>query len=385
MDYYFLLLLPVSITLVWLTVFINSGRHIKLHDRLFMLFLLCCVVTYYIVVRSLTEATGNYVFILLDNLETFLGLSICPLLFLYVRSVTCNANWRNWYYLLFAPALLIGLLGSILSFLVGWDRIAELRIDYFAPFTPNPDSLSERLYDFVNIHLFNITLELMALVMISMSVYYIIKYTKRAEGYFTNLEQASVVSIHRFLFSAIVTSVTLFSITIFIMELIEYKYASLIVLSLLISALLWIMSENAYKVLFVERNLDIIDVLEKEQDDVDYSSCTNQRISELLNEWTKRQDLPYCRMGITLGDVADEIGIGTRSLSEYINKDKGMNFRRWINNLRIETAKQMILDNPELKISYIGAVCGFSDLASFSRVFHSVVGLSPQEYRSNIK
>lgn len=96
MDYYFLLLLPVSITLVWLTVFINSCRHRKLHDRLFMLFLLCCVVTYYIVVRSLTEATGNYVFILLDNLETFLGLSICPLLFLYVRSVTCNANWRNW-------------------------------------------------------------------------------------------------------------------------------------------------------------------------------------------------------------------------------------------------------------------------------------------------
>ena len=86
---------------------------------------------------------------------------------------------------------------------------------------------------------------------------------------------------------------------------------------------------------------------------------------------------------ITLSDVAVHLGFSESYCSKYIKKKTNMNFLEYLNNERIEKAKQMLRlsDAPVTEIAYI---TGFSSIQSFNRVFKSFCEVSPTEYRKRI-
>ena len=86
---------------------------------------------------------------------------------------------------------------------------------------------------------------------------------------------------------------------------------------------------------------------------------------------------------ITLSDVAVHLGFSESYCSKYIKKKTNMNFLEYLNNERIEKAKQMLRlsDAPVTEIAYI---TGFSSIQSFNRVFKSFCEVSSTEYRKRI-
>lgn len=86
---------------------------------------------------------------------------------------------------------------------------------------------------------------------------------------------------------------------------------------------------------------------------------------------------------VTLSDVAEHLGFSESYCSKYIKKKTNMNFLEYLNNERIEKAKQMLRlsDAPVTEIAYI---TGFSSIQSFNRVFKSFCEVSPTEYRKRI-
>jgi AraC-like DNA-binding protein len=61
-------------------------------------------------------------------------------------------------------------------------------------------------------------------------------------------------------------------------------------------------------------------------------------------------------------------------------KVTGINFTDYLARLRIERAKNLLL-NPNLRISEIAYEVGFQSLTHFNRVFKKIVGQPPTEYR----
>ena len=49
--------------------------------------------------------------------------------------------------------------------------------------------------------------------------------------------------------------------------------------------------------------------------------------------------------------------------------------------LRIEEAKRLLLENPEMSINIIAELSGFSDRSNFHRQFTKIVGCSPKQWR----
>ena len=62
-------------------------------------------------------------------------------------------------------------------------------------------------------------------------------------------------------------------------------------------------------------------------------------IDNIVNEWTRRDDKPYLKESITITQVAEEMGLNARLLSNYINNVKGRNFNSWINYLKVQETK----------------------------------------------
>ena len=66
-------------------------------------------------------------------------------------------------------------------------------------------------------------------------------------------------------------------------------------------------------------------------------------IDAIVTEWTRREDKPYLKESITIMQVAEQMGLNTRLLSNYLNSVKGRNFNAWINYLKVEETKLMLL------------------------------------------
>lgn len=86
---------------------------------------------------------------------------------------------------------------------------------------------------------------------------------------------------------------------------------------------------------------------------------------------------------LKLIDVANHVYVSQWHLSKLLNRYQGQSFSEILNNVRIEKAKELLV-NPALRIGDIAEMVGFIDMAHFSRVFKKQVGISANEYRNTL-
>ncbi len=84
---------------------------------------------------------------------------------------------------------------------------------------------------------------------------------------------------------------------------------------------------------------------------------------------------------LSLQSVATHMGWSYSYTSRFFKQVNGGSFTAYVTNLRIEEAKHL-LAQPELPVSEILPMVGFSVFSSFSRSFKKATGFSPSEYRA---
>ncbi|HTI72303.1 MAG TPA: helix-turn-helix domain-containing protein [Candidatus Limnocylindria bacterium] len=87
---------------------------------------------------------------------------------------------------------------------------------------------------------------------------------------------------------------------------------------------------------------------------------------------------------ITLGQVAKAVNISSFYFCKMFRKVTGVNFTDYVSRVRIEKARNLLL-NPQLRVSEIAFEVGFQSLTHFNRVFKKITGESPTQYRSRIR
>lgn len=108
-------------------------------------------------------------------------------------------------------------------------------------------------------------------------------------------------------------------------------------------------------------------------------------ITPRVEQWSQSPAKPYLRESLTLATAAEEIGISTRLLSAYINQLHQKNFNAWINGLRIEEVKRLLLQQPPLTMSEIAVRTGFTDAPAMSKVFKRFEDRNPSTWRDQNK
>ena len=86
---------------------------------------------------------------------------------------------------------------------------------------------------------------------------------------------------------------------------------------------------------------------------------------------------------LSLGQAAAAVHTSSFYLCKMFKKAMGINFTDYVSRLRVEKAKNLLL-NPNLRISEIAYEVGFQSLTHFNRVFKKITGQSPTEYRAHL-
>lgn len=86
---------------------------------------------------------------------------------------------------------------------------------------------------------------------------------------------------------------------------------------------------------------------------------------------------------LKLSDVADMAGTNRTYISQFFNRDNGTSFFDYVNGLRVEYAKSLLLTSSD-SIAMVAERSGFNSTATFHRVFSRLCGCTPAQYRKEL-
>ena len=111
------------------------------------------------------------------------------------------------------------------------------------------------------------------------------------------------------------------------------------------------------------------------------SAIDFRKLEKALEEWVEKKK--FSEYDKSREEVAKELGTTRELLHLYFTTKKGIDFKTWRTELRINEAKRLLLENKELSTNVIGEIAGFSDRSNFYRQFVKLVGCSPRQWRDS--
>ncbi len=106
-----------------------------------------------------------------------------------------------------------------------------------------------------------------------------------------------------------------------------------------------------------------------------------RKLERALEVWTEEKR--YCEYDKSREEIARELNTSKELLHHYFTVRKGVDFKTWRTQLRIEEAKRLLLEDRGASTNIIAEAAGFSDRSNFHRQFVKVVGCSPKEWRDS--
>ena len=105
---------------------------------------------------------------------------------------------------------------------------------------------------------------------------------------------------------------------------------------------------------------------------------------EKVDNWIKTDG--YVQQGLTIKELSKILYTNRTYLSAYIKTTYKMTFREWITGLRLEYAKNILKEHPEINIQKLAESSGFLSRSNFIKLFTEKEGCTPAKWKkANLK
>jgi two-component system response regulator YesN len=106
---------------------------------------------------------------------------------------------------------------------------------------------------------------------------------------------------------------------------------------------------------------------------------TEDSISPVILKLLQHIETNY-KYDLNLKEISENLNINSIYLGQLFQKETGILFSDYINNFRINKAKDLLV-NTSLKASEIGDLVGYANKNYFYRKFKNIVGITPSDWR----
>ena len=100
---------------------------------------------------------------------------------------------------------------------------------------------------------------------------------------------------------------------------------------------------------------------------------------EKVDNWIKTDG--YVQQGLTIKELSKILYTNRTYLSAYIKTTYKMTFREWITSLRLEYAKNILKEHPEINIQTLAESSGFLSRSNFIKLFSEKEGCTPAKWK----
>jgi len=320
------------------------------------------------------------IYIHYDPVYIAASLMVYPMYYQYIRLLTYDDKYTRKYLLHYIPAALFLLAGYLLQ---AW---------FYGKIHPDPEGFYKISYlfpslesDFLVNQLYYLAHRLVFAVQVAAYLFggytLIRKHHERILHFYSNHEERNITWVAVVFYSLLVTSVMSFVFNIIGKFRFYSNEEALLFPSVLFSILLFVLGflANGQDQLVKAMKMD-----EKAYQKADIKVGSPDEIRKKLERLLSVEKI-YLNDDLNIWQMASMVGTNRTYLSDFINKNYGQNFSRYINHYRVEEAKQMLC-NPvwdNYSLESIGEKCGFGSYNNFIRVFREFEKVTPGRYRVN--
>ncbi|MDR6551148.1 response regulator [Paenibacillus qinlingensis] len=123
---------------------------------------------------------------------------------------------------------------------------------------------------------------------------------------------------------------------------------------------------------------DIFDRMDRMLGEMELEPGSYER--KVVSTVKKKIEQTYNRE-IELSELASQVYLTANYVSFLFRKETGMTITEYMIDLRVTKAKELLLNQLEMKTYEVGQAVGYPDAAYFNRLFKKVVGTTPRMYR----
>ena len=126
-------------------------------------------------------------------------------------------------------------------------------------------------------------------------------------------------------------------------------------------------------------------VVEKPRYETSRLTSSEGKLNLVKLETLMQEDKPYLNPTLTLKELAAQLSLSPRYLSQIINQHTHQNFYDFVNRYRIEEAKNLLSKKSSaMNIMEILYEVGFNSKSSFNTAFKEVTGVTPSHFKKHL-
>lgn len=374
------LLTPLYVTLFWGLVFLFKKSSSNKTNRVMAAFMFAACTLY---------ISHTFYFLNLYHLYSFVEsfyllalLSIYPLFYRYILSLSSEKINPSRYLLHFLPGIILATTSLLIAFFLGHNG----RIEYVR------EVLIERNLKHLNFSsaagIKGGILLLTRVIFICQSVVYGIigiklanKHNKNVIEFYSNTEGRKIgwvkgLSIIYIVISAVGVVMAIIGRSIF-----AQKELLLIIPSAIFSSIYFLIGFMGNKQLSVSNEINVMKDLniEFEEVDIETDKILKTKLVKLFE-----QDKIYRNSDLRITNISEALETNRTYISRLINEEFGLNFNEFVNQYRVREAESLLKCNEHnsFKLEYISEKVGFGSSNSFTRAFKEYKGLTPGQFRN---
>lgn len=339
-EYYIFSSLPFAVCLTWLIILLLNIRHSDLRKKQLTMFAAVCTVLYFCHAIFFISGGSKGT----DAIWRTCSLSVYPLFWLYIRSMTEPAPIRLRAYWVVLPAIILGV-SSVFVNVFPIDKAV-----FFA------EVIAVCVFGYLRLKSYNRTID----------------------NFYSDIQGKSMTPMMRLIWLLVATSACSALLNSFGREFFSNSLILIVpsaAFSVLLSCIFYYGSGLQYTATEVNEDTPVHESL---------AQCPAQSSGEdddlLMRKIYHEMETKHLfkAKSLKITDLSSLLGSNKTYVSNSINSCTGKSFTEYVNGLRIEYAKSLIEDNGRnLTMSEISDEAGFSNETSFYRNFKRITGKTP--------
>ena len=397
----FIVQLPFSVCAVWFLLVLLKGH--KDHSDRLMMFVMALLAISFFCGSSHMDPVPNYrKLVIVDIIMQFSTIAVFPFICFYIRSCYEESRERTSAYLLLLPAILQTTSTVVLTVLLGVNHASELlRGLYLRLLIPDMLDVTERAYYVLSL----LSYHLLFFISIALSVVYMVY--RLFVGKFKFVHALSFLRGQKASFVANMLCVLFF--IFFILWAVCVLFGTLFMNSLSIWSSLWSIVTSILLFLVgyvaaipplpggymsIEKMRHPFTSLQQSRQDflkgIDSGPVADAPASgydKIMDSFKQLMitDQGFLNPSMTIDELAAQLNTNRTYVSKLVNIYYGMPFRDYLNKLRMDYAKQLMIDEPDAVIDYVAAKSGFQSSTQFIRKFRETEGVTPSVWRTSLR
>ena len=228
-----------------------------------------------------------------------------------------------------------------------------------------------------------ILLALYPLILLGFLVSHITTYRRWCEENYSSMENIDVQWIVRYIIMYVLFNGFFFALCFFATIPIAVTQQWLLLLMLIYSSEQILFRPDPWKMIRHRATTNLSDEIEENEEEAPADTVIqfDPELREILDQWMETEK-PYTNPEFRLLDLRQVLPLNRTYMSTFINATYGCNFYQFVTNRRIQEAKRLMTEHPDMQYQEVSERCGFSSPTVFSRVFSREVGMPPREWRA---